>query len=85
MTERRRSDRRASSHDYLMTDEQAAEAAHVSPHTIRHWRAAGILPFVRVGKCPRIWHSQFLKLFQKPLPHWALETGKMPSAGDIRR
>ena len=52
--------------DYLMTDKEVAGLASVSPHTVRHWRAAGILPFVKVGKCPRVWLSVFNKTFQKP-------------------
>jgi hypothetical protein len=67
MTERRRSDRRTQNQDYLMSDEQVAQLAGVSVNSVRYWRQVGILPFVKVGKHPRIWHSVFLKVFQKPI------------------
>ncbi len=82
MTERRRSDRRNMSRDYLMSDSQVAELAKVPTNTVRYWRQTGILPFVKVGRHPRIWHSIFLRVFQKPLP---LAFDTMPGAGDIRR
>jgi len=71
--------------DKLLTDEQAANLAQVSVNTVRYWRQCGILPFVKVGKHPRIWLSAFEKTFQKPLPPNADGTDKMPLAGDIRR
>jgi hypothetical protein len=40
---------------------------------------------VRVGKYPRIWYSEFQKLFKKPFSHWALPADTMPSDGDVRR
>ena len=70
MTDRRKSDRRGQNQDYLMTEDQVAEMAKVSVHTVRYWRHLGILPSVKVGKHPRIWNSVFLKVFQKPLPFW---------------
>lgn len=82
MTERRRSDRRYKHQDYLMTDHQVAELAGVSVNTVRYWRQLGMMPFVKVGRHPRVWHSVFLKVFQKPLP---LGFDTMPSARDIRR
>jgi hypothetical protein len=83
MTERRRGvdDRR----NYLMSDKEISEKAGVSPNTVRYWRQTGALPFVKVGKYPRVWHSVFLQVFKKPLPYWADSADKMPSAGDIRR
>ncbi len=81
MEERRNIERR----NHLMTDEEVAEMAQVSVNTVRYWRQTGILPFVKVGKFPRVWYSIFLQIFQKPLPHLATSTDKMPSAGDIRR
>jgi hypothetical protein len=85
MTERRRSDRRYEHQDYLMTEGQVAEMAKVSVNTVRHWRQLGILPSVKVGKHPRIWHSVFLKVFQKPLPFPPFGDDKMRDAGNIRR
>ena len=85
MTDRRRSDRRANQQDYLMSDEQVAQAAKVSVNTVRYWRATGIMPFVKVGKYPRIWASIFHKVFKKPLPQSAWGADTMPFAGDIRR
>ena len=85
MTERRRSDRRYQHQDYLMTEHQVAEMAKVSVHTVRYWRQLGILPSVKVGKHPRVWHSAFLKVFQKPLPLSPFGADKMLGAGDIRR
>ncbi len=83
MEDRRKNDRRFQ--DYLLTEEQVAELAKVSPHTVRHWRQAGMLPFVKVGKFPRVWYSVFLRVFQKPLTYSPLGADKMQSAGDIRR
>ena len=85
MAERRKDDRRAKHQDYLLTDGQIAELAKVPVNTIRYWRQVGILPFVKVGKHPRIWHSVFLKVFQKPLPFPPLGAGKIEGAGNIRR
>jgi excisionase family DNA binding protein len=82
MTERRRSDRRTLNQDYLMTDDQVAQMAGVSVHTVRYWRQLGVLPFVKVGKHPRIWHSVFQKVFQKPLPN-PFETDKIKGAGTL--
>jgi excisionase family DNA binding protein len=52
--------------DYLMTDIEVAELAKVSVNTIRYWRQKGVMPFVKVGRHPRIWSSTFEKVFQKP-------------------
>lgn len=52
--------------DYLMTDIEVAELAKVSVNTIRYWRQKGVMPFVKVGRHPRIWLSTFEKVFQKP-------------------
>lgn len=66
MDERRKFDRRLNQKDYLMTDGMVANMAEVSPNTVRYWRQMGVLPFVRVGKYPRIWFSTFCKVFRKP-------------------
>ena len=71
--------------NFLMSDKDIAEKAGVSPNTVRYWRQTGALPFVKVGKYPRVWYSVFIQVFKKPLPSWADAAGKMPSAGDIRR
>jgi len=52
--------------DRLLTDLQVSELAQVSVNTVRYWRQNGILPFVKVGKHPRVWLSEFNKAFQKP-------------------
>ena len=84
MTERRKQDRREQ--DYLMTDEQVAHKAKVSTNTVRYWRQIGLLPFVKIGKYPRVWYSVFLKVFGKPLPHGVGGAVTMQIAdGDIRR
>jgi hypothetical protein len=82
MTERRRIVERR---NHLMSDKDVAEKAGVSPNTVRYWRQTGILPFVKVGKYPRIWYSVFLQVFKKPDPHLAGVTDTMPPAdGDVR-
>jgi len=63
----------------LLTDKEVAGLAKVSTNTVKYWRLTGVLPFVKVGKHPRIWLSEFNRVFQKPLTQYnAL-------AGDIRR
>jgi len=51
----------------LLTDKDVAELAKVSPNTVKYWRQTGLLPFVKVGKHPRIWLSEFYRVFQKPI------------------
>jgi hypothetical protein len=82
MVDRRKSVERR---NFLMSDNDIADKAGVSPNTVRYWRQTGALPFVKVGKYPRVWYSVFLQVFKKPLPSWAASADKMPSAGDIRR
>lgn len=52
--------------DSLLTDQEAANLAKVSPNTVKYWRQSGLLPFVKVGKHARIWLSEFNRVFQKP-------------------
>ena len=85
MTERRSNDRRGQNQDYLMTEGQVAKMANVTVNTVRYWRQLGKLPSVKVGKHPMVWHSVFLKVFQKPLPFPPLGDDKMGTAGNIRR
>lgn len=85
MTDRRNCDRRSKDRDCLLSERQVAELAKVSVNTVRYWRQTGLLPFVKVGKYPRVWASVFDQVFQKPVPLSAWAAGKMPSAGDIRR
>ena len=66
MTERRKRDRRHIDRDHLMTDAEVAEKAGVSENSVRYWRQMGILPFVKVGKYPRVWFSTFCTVFRKP-------------------
>ncbi len=83
MKERSGNDRRGKNQDFLMSDSQVGKLAGVPTNTVRYWRQLGILPFVKVGKHPRIWHSVFLRVFQKPLPMQG-GTDTMPFAGDVR-
>ena len=85
MTERRRNDRRSKHQDYLMSDDQVAQLAGVPVGSVRHWRQTGILPFIKVGRHPRVWHSVFQKVFQNPLSIGPGGADTMTSAGDIRR
>jgi len=82
MMERRKTVERR---NFLMSDKDIAGRASVSENTVRYWRQTGVLPFVKVGKYPRVWYSVFLQVFKKPLPSWVDSADKMPSAGDIRR
>jgi len=86
MTERRGRDRRGQKQDYLMSDGQVAQMAGVSVRTVHHWRLTGQLPFVKMGRHPRVWYSVFLKVFQNPLSLGMGGAVTMPLAdGDIRR
>jgi excisionase family DNA binding protein len=60
--------------DYLMTDAEVAKLVKVSFNTVRYWRQTGILPFVRVGKHPRVWNSVLMGVFKKPGFKWAVGT-----------
>ncbi len=89
MGERRKGERRRGGQDRLLTDREVADMAGVSPNTVKYWRQTGTLPFVKVGRHPRVWRSVFQKLFHRPRPNgpwepWE-ENDKLPNAGDIRR
>jgi len=87
--ERRSGDRRREGRDRLMSETDAATLVGVSPNTIRYWRQIGTLPFVKVGKHPRVWLSVLLGVFQKPQGSGSFDSprtaGKMVPVGDIRR
>lgn len=89
MPERRRMERRRNGGDYLLSDEQVALMAGVPERTVRFWRNSGILPFVKVGRHPRVWLSDFQRTFHKPKGKDAFEPipnpGKINSARNIRR
>ncbi len=89
MIERRNVNRRNRDKDDLMTDLEVAQMAKVPVRTVRYWRNSGMLPFVKVGRHPRIWLSDFQRTFHKPPVNGALELetddGKIPTARDIRR
>ena len=89
MQERRSGDRRVEVRDRLLTEVDIARMAGVSPLTVKYWRQAGVLPFVKVGRHPRVWLSVFLKLFQKPQTQVACDlgdvAGKIDTAWDVRR
>jgi len=83
MMERRKTVERR---NFLMSDKDIAGRASVSENTVRYWRQTGVLPFVKVGKYPRVWYSVLLQVFQKASPHLAGAADTMPFAdGDIRR
>ncbi len=85
MTERRRSDRRGQNQDHLMSDSQVGQLVGVPTLTVKYWRHTGKLPYVRVGKHPRIWYSEFLKVFKKPLPFPPFGDVKIQDGRNIRR
>lgn len=85
MEDRRKGDHREQNLDHLLSDEQVGQLAGVPSLTVKYWRHTGKLPYVKVGKHPRIWYSEFLKVFKKPLPILGGEAGKMGKAEDIRR
>lgn len=86
---RKKEDRRKANQDYLLSDAEVALMAGVPVNTVCYWRLAGILPFVKVGKHPRVWLSEFQKTFHQPKQNgpWEplKENGKITSASDIRR
>lgn len=69
MSERRKNDRRRANQDYLLSDEQVALMAAVPVNTVCYWRWAGMLPFVKVGRHPRVWLSEFQRTFHQPKPN----------------
>jgi hypothetical protein len=85
----RNKERRKNPQNYLMTDVEVAELVGVSIHTVKYWRMMGTLPFIKVGRHPKVWYSVFEKVFHKPDAEgpWELvdKSGKIPSARDIRR
>lgn len=85
--DRRRVDRR--NRDYLMSDKEVAEMAGVSVNTVCYWRLSGVLPFVKVGRHPRVWLSVFQKTFHQPKTNEPWEpkgqSDKINPASDIRR
>jgi hypothetical protein len=89
MAERRRSDRRRANQDYLLSDAQVALMAGVSVNTVCYWRLAGMLPFVKVGRHPRVWLSDFQRTFHQPKSNGSWEpmseNDKIQPGSDIRR
>ena len=89
MLERRRNERRKRDSDDLMTDDEVARMAKVPVRTVRFWRNSGMLPFVKVGRHPRIWLSDFQRTFHMPRENriWEPEPNpaKMQGVRDIRR
>ncbi len=87
--DRRKPDRRNRNQDQLLSDEQVALMAAVPVNTVSYWRLAGMLPFVKLGRHPRVWLSDFQKAFHQPNlngPWEPLnENDKMPPASNIRR
>jgi len=87
--DRRKPDRRNRNQDQLLSDNQVAVMAGVPVNTVRKWRQVGTLPFVKVGRHPRVWLSEFQKTFHQPVQNGPWEQipkgGKMPVAGNIRR
>jgi excisionase family DNA binding protein len=66
-------ERRNQDQDYLMTELEVAKLARVSVNTVRYWRQTGIIPFVKVGRHPRVWWSAFQTVFHSPSILGALE------------
>lgn len=89
MAERRKGERRKAAQDILLTDEQVALMAAVPVNTVCYWRLAGMLPFVKVGRHPRVWLSEFQKTFHQPKPNGSWkpmnENVKIRTGSDIRR
>ena len=89
MQERGSEDRRSAGRDRLLADAEVARMVGVSTQTVKYWRHIGTLPYVRVGRHPRVWLSVFLGVFQKPTPQAQLDlggkTGRMNPAWDVRR
>jgi excisionase family DNA binding protein len=56
-----RSINKATTEDDLLTEKQAAHLLQVSRQTLKNWRDAGLLPFVRIGKGIRYRKSQLNK------------------------
>ena len=87
--DRRKSERRKRFQDDLMTDFEVAQMAKVPVRTVRYWRNSGLLPFVKVGRHPRIWFSDFQRTFHKPPAYEAMEPSKnadkIDPARNIRR
>ena len=86
---RNTSGRRSEDQDYLMTDGEVARLAKVSPNTVRYWRQTGLIPFVKVGRHPRVWRSALMETFHKPSTSLLFETKKvfvkMPRGEDVGR
>ena len=61
--------------DKLLTDQEVSTLANVSPNTVKYWRQTGVLPFVRVGRHPRVWLSEFNRIFKKPVKISPSDTG----------
>ncbi len=89
MDNRRKWDRRKASQDYLLSDAEVALMAGVPVNTVCYWRLAGILHFVKVGRHPRVWLSEFQRTFHQPKPNgpWEPlgESVKIRTGSDIRR
>ena len=87
--DRRKPDRRNRNQDQLLSDKQVALMAGVPVNTVSYWRLAGVLPFVKIGRHPRVWLSDFQKTFHQPKLNgtWELvsESDKIKNASGIRR
>jgi len=85
MAEKTNIERRKRDRDDLMTDSEIARMAKVPVRTVRFWRNSGMLPFVKFGRHPRIWLSDFQKSFHKPPMELGADPGKINPARNIRR
>ena len=87
--DRRNSDRRKEGRDRLLSEAEVARLAGVSPLTVKYWRQVGLLPYVKVGRHPRVWLSVFQGIYQKPQTGLVYnlkgETGNINTAWDVRR
>ena len=63
--------------DILLTDQDIARMAKIPVASVRWLRRMGKIPYVKVGRHPRIWLSDFYRTYKKP------DVKIVPAAGDI--
>lgn len=68
--------------DRLLTDEQVAELAQIPVSSVRYFRATGKLPFLKIGRHPRVRLSVFWKVFGESGTMQVIEDGQR-STSDV--
>jgi hypothetical protein len=58
----------------LLTYEEVGEMAQVSKNTVKYWCQTGVMHSEKVGKHPRVWLSEFNRVYKKPDTINPLET-----------